>query len=261
MNETIETISNHIVILGWSERVERIVSELRNSVHQASGDIRPILIITDSKDTSVVSNFDRVYFMFGRANDVAVLHRANLAQAHSLLIPASLPEASAADGQSVFALLAALSVHPNLRVCLEISRSQNGESLAHIRRNNLAAGDIEIVSFESVAERLLAQASISNGVTRVYDHLLSFGEDSNELYVSELSPRWVGKTFRDLSIACFENEVILIGYDHQDDLVLNPRNRQYVFTPADKAWYMSYNRAAGLRVIHPEFLERLDASR
>lgn len=261
MNETIETIANHVVILGWSERVERIVAELRNEVHRASGDIRPILVITESKDTTVIGNYERVYFMFGRINDIEVLRRANLSQAHSLLIPATLPEASAADGQSVFSLLAALSVHPSLRVCLEVSRSQNGTTLAHIRRKNLSAGDIEIVSFESVAERLLAQAAVSNGVTRVYDHLLSFGEDSNELYVSVISPRWSGKTFRDLSGACFGHQVILLGYEHLDELVLNPKDREYIFAAGDKAWYMAYSRAAGLEIIHPECLEQLYSNR
>ena len=261
MNETIESISNHVVILGWSERVERIVAELRNEVHRASGDIRPVLIITELDNGSVRTKFERVYFMYGRANDISVLARANLSQAHSLLIPANLPDAEASDGHSVFSLLAALSVHPKLRVCLEVSRSENGTTLSHIRRHNLSAGDLEIVSFESVAERLLAQASVSSGVTRVYDHLLSFGEDSNELYVCETSPRWLGKSFRELSGACFEHEVILLGYDHDDALVLNPRNREYSFVAADKVWYMSYNRAAGLRVINPELLERITSNR
>ncbi|MBN8548325.1 MAG: NAD-binding protein [Deltaproteobacteria bacterium] len=259
MNETIQSISNHVVILGWSERVKRIVAELRNEVHRASGDIRPILIISESQDAEIGSAYERVYFMHGRANDVNVLARANLAAAHSLLIPATMPEAEASDGHSVFSLLAALSVHPNLRVCLEVSRSENGTALAHIRRNNLSAGDIEIVSFESVAERLLAQASVSSGVTRVYEHLLSFATDSNEIYVCEASAPWQGKSFRELSAVCFEREVIVLGYEHEGELILNPKDREYTFAPGDKVWFLAYSRAAGLSVIDPELLKRVKA--
>lgn len=254
MNEKVETISNHVVILGWSSRVERIIKELRNEVHRASGDIRPILVITEYEDKAASSAFERVYFMYGRLNDVEVLRRAHLDTAHSLLIPAVLPQGQVADGQNVFSLLAALTVNPALRVCVEVSQVESGETLGQIHKRSLSAGDIEVVSFESVADRLLAQAAVSSGVTRVYDHLLSFAEDSNEIYVSELSPRWHGKTFRQLAMACFETEVILLGYENDGGLVLNPKERDYVFAPGNRAWFLSYNRAAGLKVVNPEFL-------
>ncbi len=251
MDDSIQSIRDHIVILGWSERVQRIIHELRNEIHRASGDMRPILVITELEGSSIRLDLERVYFMYGRLNDINVLKRANLAQAHTLLIPATLHETEVADGQSVFSLLAALSVNPALRVCVELSRAENGETLSHIQQHNMSKGDIEVVSFESVADRLLAQAAISNGVTRVYDHLLSFGADSNELYTTPLDQRWIGKTFRALSSACFDKEVILLGYQHDADLVLNPKNREYVFSPGDCAWFMAYNRAAGLAVINP----------
>ena len=255
MDDAIESIKGHIVILGWSNRVQRIIQELRNDIHRASDDMRPILVITELESSAIRLDVERVYFMYGRLNDVNVLKRANLAQAHTLLIPAALHETEAADGQSVFSLLAALSVNPSLRVCVELSRAENGETLSHIRRHNMSKGDIEVVSFESVADRLLAQAAVSNGVTRVYDHLLSFAADSNELYTSPVSSAWIGKTFRNLSSACFDEEVILLGYEHGTDLVLNPKDREYTFETGDRVWFMSYNRASGLKVINPERMQ------
>ena len=251
MEESFGTLENHIVILGWSPRVGRIVRELRNEVHGGIEIQKPILIITADDLESLHVPYEKVYLIQGRVNDPEVMRRANLSRASSLLIPTVLHDTSASDGETVFALLSALSVNPSLRVCVEIAQAQNGVTLDQIRRQHLAAGDIEIVSFESVAERLLAQAAINPGITDVYDHLLSFSPTTNEIYVADIAPQWAGKTFRDLAQACFEHEVILIGYQNGGEPVLNPKNRDYVFSAATRVWYIAYNKFDGLKVINP----------
>jgi Trk K+ transport system NAD-binding subunit len=251
MKESYETIENHIVILGWSDRVRRIVAELRNEVHRSASDLKPILIVTDHSD-SIQLPFERIYINYGRINDPDVLRRAYLDRAAALLIPTVSHDSIISDGESVFSLLSALSVNPSLRVCVEVAQAHNGTILEQIRQKSLTDGDIEIFSFESVSERLLAQASINRGVTRVYDHLLSFSPHSNEIYVTVLSDRWIGTTFRQLATECFNREVILLGYEHGEELVLNPKHRDYVFAPGDKAWYISYDKTAGLKIMNPD---------
>ncbi|MBX7144906.1 MAG: NAD-binding protein [Oligoflexia bacterium] len=249
MSDSIQSISGHIVILGWSRRVERIVRELRNDVHRLAGEMRPILIITEQSLSQTKTDFERVYFLHGRYNDMEVLRRANLDTAHSLLIPTTIPEADAADGQSVFSLLAALSVNPSLRVCVEVARAESSDTLSYIRRKGVTEGDVEIVSFESFAERILAQTAVNRGVSRVYDHLLSFGTDSNEVYMLPLPANWHGKTFRALFQHCFEREVIVIGFERAGQLCLNPKNRDTLLAPDDAIWFIAYDKAAGIACI------------
>ena len=214
----------------------------------------PILIVTPELHSSSELQFERVFFIRGNLNDIEILKRANLEKAHTVLIPTSIGDVSRSDGESVFSLLAALTVSPETRVCVEIASADNGETLQKIRERNLKAGEIEIVSFESVAERLLAQSAINRGVTRVYNELLSFSETSNEVYTSALGAAWHGKSFRDLAAACFENTVMLIGYETELGLALNPPNRDYVFNGQESVWFISFNKAAGLSIINPHAL-------
>lgn len=249
MEDSFESIQDHIVILGWSHSVPRIIRELRDEVHRSANDLYPILIVTPEREHTLEHHFERVYFIYGKVNDPSVLARANLSRAHAVLIPTTIRETNISDGEGVFCLLSTLAVEPNARVCLQVANSDNGKTLEHIRHSNFKSGDVEIISFESVAERLLAQSAINPGVTRVYDHLLSFSEDTNEIYVCDVAPRWHGKSFRELSRACFDAEVILIGFEKNGAQELNPKNRDHVFEPGERAWYISFNKAAGLKVI------------
>lgn len=249
-------IRDHIVILGWSDRVRRIIRELRDEVHRASNELKPILIVTPDPSVINDSAFEHVYFIYGKITDRSVLKRANLSQASMLLIPTVYQELRHADGETVFSLLSALSVNPSIRVCVELGCADNGITLEEIRKRNLTHGDVEIVSFESICERLLAQCTINRGVTRVYDHLLSFSETTNEIYVSDLSEYWHGKTFRQVSAQCFEEQVIVLGFEREAELFLNPQNRDMMLQTKDRIWFMAFNKAAGLKVLHPEYFQK-----
>ena len=251
MIETFETIRDHIVILGWSERVRRILKELRSPDLEEAGETKPILIVTPEHDPAINIPYDRVYVIYGRTNDPEVLRRANLEGASMLLIPTQMREASTSDGESVFSLLAALTVNPSIRICVEIARADNGDTLEQIRQKNLQAGEIEIVSFETIAERLLAQAAINNGITNVFNELLQFGE-GDEVYLVEVAPSWIGRTYRDLFANAFEQEGVLIGLETGGELLVNPKQRDYQFKSGDKVWVIAADKAVARRIAGSE---------
>jgi hypothetical protein len=248
--------SDHIVILGWTERVTRIISQLRDDVHRGSNDIKPILVVTDqSVDTLNISgSFEKVYFLHGQPNSTEVLQRADLKSARALLIPSSSLQNTQSDGKAIFSILSALALCPDLPVCVEISSPQNEEVINLAIRNKMIGDDVEVVSLESVCEQLMAQAAINKGITRIYSHLLDFSDTTNELYVATLSPTLSGKTFRELSLLGFDKGAILLGYEKNGELVLNPLNRETVLNSPDKVWWMSYNRRDGLLIYSPESL-------
>ena len=250
-----KTIEGHVVILGWSDRVPRIIAQLRNSVHRRSNDLRPILVVVPHYDETIKVAFEQVYYLYGRLNDPAVLRHANVAKAQMVLIPTPMKNAAAEDGEAVFQMMAVLAINPEMRVCVELASAEDAAALDHIRCQSLKQGDIEIVSFEAVAEKLMAQATVNKGITRIYDHLLSFGEDSNEIYVSDLDERWLGKSFRTIAAECFDRGTILIGYERGGEMVLNPRDREVIVQRGDRVWYIAYNKAEGLEVLNPEALK------
>lgn len=251
----IESIEDHFVILGWSDRVKRIIHELRNDEHEASGDLKPILVVTTDRSASIDLPFERVYVIYGQLADPRVLERANLERASTVLIPALDPNNPNQDGESVFALLAVLSVCPKAQVCIELVKGAHTEVLERISRMGLFSHNIEFVAVESISERLLAQSAINPGVTRVYDHLISFTEESNEVYVVDLPPAWIGKSFRDLAGHSFERGIILIGYESAGVMGVNPLERGYIFKAGDRAWFIGYNKADVLKVVDPARLK------
>jgi hypothetical protein len=78
VEEHFNTIGDHIVILGWSSRVSRIISELRNEVHGDISNMRPILVVTPESEHSINIPYEKVYVIHGRANDPEVLRRGKL---------------------------------------------------------------------------------------------------------------------------------------------------------------------------------------
>lgn len=251
MSDAVEEdgLNNHIVIFGWSPRVTRVIAELRNNVHRTADDIRPILVVAETSVKAADPQFDRVYFLYGRTNDPQVLRRARLDRAHALIIPSSHVDMRPADGEGIFALLAALSVNPHIQVCLEVGAPESSAAIEEIRKQHLLGDRVEVVSFESVAERLLAQAAINRGVTRVYDNLLTFSEFSNEIYQCRLGTAWVGKTYRQLAEFAFDRRVTVIGFQRGEELDLNPENRDSVLFEADLIWFIALNKGLGLAVI------------
>ncbi len=253
-----ESIEDHIVILGWSERVQRIIRELRNDEHLASGDLKPILVITSDRLPAVEIPFQRVYVIYGQLDDLSVLERANLPRAASILIPSLDPANPRHDGETIFKLLAVIGVCPQARICVEMASANHTELLNRLSNAGLLQKQIEFVAVESIAERLMAQAAINRGVTRVYNHLISFTEDSNEIYVVDIPPTWVGRTFRELMNDCFERGIILVGFESGPDLQINPADRGLRFQAGDRAWFIAYNKAAVLRIVDPTSLTPAD---
>jgi len=249
--------SDHIVILGWTERVTRIISQLRDDVHRGSNDIKPILIITDQSvdQMTLGDGFEKVYFLYGNPNSTEVLQRADLHQARTLLIPSSSLQNTQSDGKAIFSMLSALALRPDLPVCVEISSPQNEGVINLAIKSKMIGDDVEVVSLESVCEQLMAQTAINKGITKIYSHLLDFSEVTNELYVATLSPTLSGKTFRELSLLGFDKGAILLGYEKNGELVLNPLDREIVLDSPDLVWWMSYNRRDGLLIYSPESLK------
>jgi hypothetical protein len=239
-------LQDHFVILGWSPRVLRIIKQLRNDEHAASGDLKPILVVLPDSAGNPTVHYERVYFLYGSIHDADVLRRSNLAQAAAVLIPAPETGGVQADPAGIFAFLSALSVSEHTRICLEVTSARHAEILTALQRKELLRSNVEIISLETVSESLMAQAAITGGVTRVIDELLAFDENTPEIYCCALGSPWLGKSYKYLRKDCAEHRITLLGYQHQSQLSLNPENLDYIFVEGDRVWFLALNRAVGL---------------
>ena len=109
----------------------------------------------------------------------------------------------------------------------------------------------EIVCPTDYGIGLLAQSAVNPGLVQVYDQLLRFTSDENELYMldsgelpQELTP---GKaTFKDIGSWLeeksrpTENPVILLGFFRQGKPILNPQKEAATLAENDKLIVLSY---------------------
>ena len=240
-------LKNHIVICNWNDKAVPIIVELHADIVR---DKRPIVIVSASTDAADVPEeddmpqFQDVYLIKGDPAKELMLKRANVHQAHSVIVLSDPADGALADAKSILIALAVRSLcdahdTEKTHVCVECISAQNIE---HLRR----AGADEIVSAADFATMLLAQAALVHGLSKVYHNLLTVSGETNEVYVVPVPDAYVGKSFAELGADMFrsrdkENPAILIGAMTADGLMVNPQSdRLRVFRQGDRAIVISW---------------------
>lgn len=221
-------------ICGWNPESRDIIAQLQAPVisrkYKFSLKIicRPnVPVATESEKNGVPEN---VSFVFGDPLKREVLRNAGISEFRSLVIVAdrSTPEAAKySDHRSLMIALAARDLNKGLHLVVEVLESENREHFESIK-------DLEIVSVEDLAEKIMAQTVISPGITEVFERLLTATKDTNEIYLAPVPKPWLGKTFCEIYRGILESkeEVCLLGYESWNSqrdrvLILNPsRNRK-----------------------------------
>ena len=224
-----------IGICGWSDEAREIIHQLQDPVI-ASRYRFYVTVICDPGSTDFrQENGDGIHqnvgFVFGDCTKRDVLQNAGIDEFRSLVVLAQRTDPQTirySDHRSLMVALAAADLHPGLHVIAEVLESKNKE---HFERLD----NVEIISVEDLAEKILAQAVISPGITEVFDRLLTATRDSNEVYLVPVPGQWVGRTFEQVYRALVESdqEVILLGYQttatkegRKRTLVLNPTHER-----------------------------------
>jgi voltage-gated potassium channel Kch len=214
---------DHTVVLGWSDQVFTIVSEL---VEANANQRRGCVAILADRDKGDMEHDirvkvghtrgTRVVCRSGSPLDLDDLELVNPVQARSIIVPTQ--PGTDADAHVVKTLLAVVNS----------SQRRNGQPhhlIATVRdQRNAAAARLaggptaQVISADDVAARLVAQTSRQAGLSIVYTELLDFAGD--ELYLAA-EPRLTGHTFGDVLHNYRTSTVIglLRGDGH---VILNP---------------------------------------
>jgi voltage-gated potassium channel Kch len=200
---------NHTVILGWSEQVMPILSELAlanaNQKH-------PCVAILADKDK--VEMEDEIKAKLGRAGKMRIVCRTgspmdavdlaivNPEASRSIIVVS--PETDSPDAQVIKVLLA-LTNSPRRRptpyhIVAEV-RDPDNVSVARM----VGKDEVVIVQAGYLIPRIMAQTCRQSGLSVVYTELLDFGGD--EIYMQE-EPALVGKTFAEAMMAYEDSTVI-----------------------------------------------------
>lgn len=207
--------NGHTVILGWSEQIFPILSEL---IEANSSKRREAIVILGDQDKVAMEDAVRskiedakttnIICRSGSPTDMNDLGMVSIDTARSIIVLA--PDGR--DGQrsqdpdvDVMKCLLAITNNPNRKsdryhLVAEIRDPKNSEVAELIGKDEL-----ELVLVGDLVARIMAQTCRQSGLSVVYNELLDFG--GAEIYFKEESSL-VGKTFRDTLLAYEDSAVI-----------------------------------------------------
>jgi voltage-gated potassium channel len=244
-----DKLRDHIVICNWNRKGLPMVRELHAKVVRVR---RPIVVVCDKVDDVDIPEaddspeFEGVYLVKGDPTREAVLRRARVNTAHSVVLLADPEEGHLADAKSILIVMAIRNLckeqqSPQVHICVEGISSENVD---HLRR----AGADEIISADDFAMMLLSQTARFPNLGRVYRDLLTNSEETNEIYFVPIPPEFVGKSFDDLGDAVAKhrdstNPSILIGIKGSSGVRVNPKpSEAEAIAAGDEAIVLAFER-------------------
>ena len=244
-------LKDHIVLCNWEfGGGDRIVQELHSPLAEPE---TPLVIVTqkpfDERALKMNDWYKKVHFISGDPTCHHVLQRARINYAKSAIVLADR-ESKDPDTASVLTLLAIRGVCSE-RFPYTVVENVDPERSRHLQE----AGAAELVCSENYGLGILAQCALHQKISEVYHHMLTYSDDTNEMYIVESerypSKLFAGKTF--IEAANFfnehrdpENPAILIGLrrNKDDQIILNPRHNEEGFTTfeeGDDLIFIAYN--------------------
>jgi Trk K+ transport system NAD-binding subunit len=211
--------SGHTLILGWSESIFTVISELALANESRTTGACVVVLANEDKpmmDDEVRTRLKdlsgtKVVCRTGSPTTIADLELVNHAEARSVIL--LRPEGEDPDMYVIKALLALTHTQVEGRhIVAEIADRR------HLDAARVAGkGEAEVIDRGSIASRLLVQTSRQSGAARIYEDLFDF--DGHEIYARQ-DAALVGKTYGDALLAY--EECALIGFQQDGGVSLNP---------------------------------------
>ncbi|PLS14899.1 ion transporter [Bacillus sp. M6-12] len=187
---------NHIVMIGWSGKVQHAIAELLDS------DSRIEIVLIASLEKTPVNN-ERIHYIQGEPADEEILQKANVKKCRSIIIfvDETIKEPKLADAKSLMAATAISKYAGDLHITVEVLEEKHIELFRHV------SVDEFVVSDETISH-LAVQAALSAGASKLFSQMLSrsVGDDVCQI---PIRPEW--KTYRDAFTYLAEQGATLIG--------------------------------------------------
>ena len=215
--------SGHTVILGWSEQVFAIVSELvianenqRSSAIAILGDKDKVEMEDELRQRVKSTGRTRVVVRRGSSTEHADLDLVSPQTSKSIIILPAEEEAQPDAGtiKTILALTKAPNRRPEPYRIVAVIRDDKNAEIARM----VGGTEVELVLGGDVIARVMAQTCRQAGLSIVYTELFDFGGD--EIYFQE-EPALVGKSFGEALLA-YEDSAVMGLFTHDGAPLLNP---------------------------------------
>lgn len=213
--------SGHTLILGWSDIIYTIISELIT----ANLNVRnPVIVVLSENDKvfmedelkNKLSKFKntKVICRSGNPLDIDDLDIVNPTEAKSIIVIS--PDIDDADLNSIKTVLALKKISPedgSLNIICEV-KEKKYIKLIH----SIAKDDVTTIPSQDIISRIIAQTSRQPGLSSVYQELFDFA--GSEIYFSK-EPVLTGKTFSE-AVLSYEDSCVIGIFDKDGKVLLNP---------------------------------------
>ncbi|XP_010256271.1 PREDICTED: probable ion channel POLLUX [Nelumbo nucifera] len=232
-SEVIE--SNHILILGWSDKLGSLLKQLSIANKSIGGGVVVVLAERDKEEMEM--DISKLEFDFmgtsvicrsGSPLILADLKKVSVSKARAIIVLASDENADQSDARALRVVLSLTGVKEGLRghIVVEMSDLDN-EPLVKLVGGEL----IETVVAHDVIGRLMIQCALQPGLAQIWEDILGF--ENAEFYIKRW-PQLYGVSFGDILIS-FPDAVpcgVKVAASG-GKIVLNP-NDDYVLEEGDE---------------------------
>ncbi|MCP4397737.1 MAG: potassium transporter [bacterium] len=240
-------MKRHIVLCNWHVRGDRIIKELHSPLAAPDTDI---IVITqrdfNEAELRLSPAYEQVYFIRSDPTLHDVLRKARAHHAKSVIILAA-PDCADPDAQTALISLAITKLERDVEHKPHIiAEVINPHKVQHL----IDAGVDEWVCSADFGLGILAQSALFGKLSDVYQQLLTYSEETNEIYLlddEKYPASFFGKTFQAVSALLNEdrrvkNPIILLGVKRQEQVMLNPKPSDFnVFQEGDSLIVMSFD--------------------
>lgn len=203
------TKKNHIIIVGWNERVKNVIQQLRASSYSAQ------IVLIDESLEFLPPELNRVHFVKGSASSDAILEKANLKFAQTILITADQNKNEhEADMQTIITIIAAKGVNHSINCIAEILTKNQ---VVNARR----AGANEIIEAHLLTSFVMSGSIMHKGYSDVILKLTNQLETFT-VKILEVDQKMVGQFYFDIVVEALNNDKMIIGMIRDKQTIIRP---------------------------------------
>ena len=223
-------VSDHIVLVCWTEASSSIIEELLSEDQKT---VRDIVIIDETLKECPFLH-PRVHFVQGDPSDNRTLEKANMAKANTAILFADrkATDINAQDAKTILLTLAIESFNRDVYTCVEIL---NPENRKHLERANAD----EVICTTELSRNILVQSALNHGLSEFFKEILTFTEGS-EIYRVRLGGAFVGMSYSGLAADLVRSHrVTLLAVEQDGRVAVNPasdvtiKEGSYIFVLAE----------------------------
>jgi voltage-gated potassium channel len=233
--------NDHIIICNWNSKAPAIIKQLQAGFTTA----KDIVVISSSDIRDKIFDNDNIYFVHDDPTHHETLQKFNAYHAKSIII---LADESSQSPDDKNALIALAVKHLEESLPHDITKTHSFKDIHVVaeltneerRRHLKDAGVDELVSGKDYSSGIIAQSAIFKGMSKVYQQLLTYSADTNEIYFikpGNYPVEYIDKSFIELSTlvktspsSTTEKPLLLLGIKlrrnntkpNQKRMLLNP---------------------------------------